>query len=209
MPAAASLCGQLEALHAQAASCPSSLQPATPASDAPQVKEPKAGSEAGKGPEDSEADGGNGSSSGSMQPGGIAWDAVLSAVLALLPQARPQQRQELASHLSAACGLPHDSGGSSTVGGIVTSVTATALAGVVAALKGELQLRFGSPAWAPTAAITGGAAAPMIEAGGQAHDVASSDSSPVVNRAAVRQLVEGLLRQHLDLAVQQHQKRQV
>lgn len=123
--------------------------------------------------------------------------ALLLLLQALFPARSQHHQQELASWLAAACGVPTatsssgtSSSSSSGASKPESQVTANTLAALVHALQQELSCWFSgiSSSSSPAAGSepAGTAAAP----------------DPGVHTAAVKQLTDGLLRQHLTLALQ-------
>lgn len=124
---------------------------------------------------------------------------------AAFPGRAPQQQQDLAGWLAAACGLPSSS--STTTAGDHSSssasplVTAAQLAAAAGAVQQELRRRFGAGVAAAAAAAEACCAAEAPQNGS-----VNAAAQPVADGliGAVGRLAEGVLRQHQQQLLVQH-----
>lgn len=175
---------------------------------------------AGAGPQEAAAaaDQQAGSSLGSSSTTGMSsaplWSSVEAALQTAFPAKLQQQHKELAGLLAAVCGMrPADSTAhESSISG--SFVTTAALAAVVEALQEELHTRFACSTTTLPSSLEASAAATSGDTGvhPDGGSVTTSSTAAVeaggfrVNRMALRRLIEGLLKQHLDLALQHSQQ---
>lgn len=128
---------------------------------------------------------------------------------ALFPGKSSAHQQQLAAWLAAACGLPTttSSSGSSDEGRPEQQVAASTLAALSSTIQRELFCRFGSSSSSASSNSSSSVGAPEVAAGLQqavVSDAAGAGSG--VSAAALRQLIEGLLRQHLQLMLTHNQE---
>jgi len=167
---------------------------------------------------DMQADSSCGSSSSTTSvSSALLWSSLEAALQAAFPAKLQQQHKELAGWLAAVCGTrpadstAHESSSSSSSSG--PFLTTAVLEAVVEALREELHTRFAcSTTTLPVSPVTSPAAAygdtgVQVDGGSITTSAAAVEAGSFrVNRTAVRQLTEGLLKQHLDLTLQHSQQ---